>query len=355
MVLPRLTPVGYRPNFASFFGDPRPLVQGGILCPNKRCQTKLTRLNEVYNLRRVADLNDSYWLVSTRYRCTLCARSANLGVQNSFRSWERKIVENLPPEIAREFPLQFIAGGAIDKALHTFFTTCFTHGLGARYFSEALLAHHASRVPPLPPPPPSVPQQSPPTEMQAITPTSILQQQHQQQQQQHQQQQQQHPHHHQQQQTQYAPPPMQSLRQDIAPNYFHPPHASTSRPITPETTPSMMHQRVPPGYSHQPQPQPPPPPPPQTHPILPRSPESLPERTHHPALGDARDPRALRPPPVPPAFSHNTHHPADYTNTAALAKSAATTAHDDPAKEYDDGLTSHRDQRDPTCPDDACV
>jgi hypothetical protein len=334
-----------------FFWDPRPLVQGGIKCPNRRCQAKLSRLNEVYNLRRVMDLNDSYWLIGTRYRCILCSRSANPAAQRSFRSWESIIIDILPQDLRQEFPLHHTPSGAIDKALYAFMNTCYTHGLGARYFTEALLVHHTSRVPKLPeasqperePTPP--PQPPPQVQVTTVTPASVLaqqqqhqqqqhqqqqqlqqQQQHQQQQQQHQQQQQQHQQQHQQQQQQHQPqhqpppppqytvPPLQNARQDVSNSYYHPTHHPTSRPITPETTPSMMHQRIPAAYSH---PQPPqqlpqhPPPAAQTHTILPRSPESLPERTHHSAMGgDSRNTRALLPPPAPPGYTHhNTHHP----------------------------------------------
>lgn len=128
-----------------FLWDPLPLAPEGIPCPNDTCLNTLQRYGDAYHLRKIVDLNNAYWLIGTRYHCVSCGKASgsSSAVTSVFISWDQRIVTALPAEVSREFPLHVTHHEGIDKTLFAFLQVCFSHGLGVRYFSDAICTHHA--------------------------------------------------------------------------------------------------------------------------------------------------------------------------------------------------------------------
>lgn len=129
-----------------FAWDPLPLVSGGFHCPNQGCFNELDRLSDWVTPRKVNDMSGSYWIIGALYRCSSCAHSPDRSLQRTFLTWDPKIVNSLPSGVSCEFPLHLTPHGGVDKNLYSLMQTCLNQGLGAKYFSDALLAYHSEQA-----------------------------------------------------------------------------------------------------------------------------------------------------------------------------------------------------------------
>ena len=124
----------YNPRF--FIWDFLPLIDR-IACPKGHCNGSLVRRGNRERPRRVVDFNSCYWLMGSRYQCNSC--------DTSFNSWDSQLLSQLEgshPDIAAEFPAILTHWSGIDKKLFMFMSTCFSSGVGAKQFSDALRVQH---------------------------------------------------------------------------------------------------------------------------------------------------------------------------------------------------------------------
>jgi hypothetical protein len=112
-----------------FLWDPDVLVGAGIPCPN--CRTGLNRLCPIPRPRRCVDLDRNFWIIGYRYLCTNCVHPKSKKKTVTFRSWDPRIIENLPPSLAESFPIRLTYRSGISDSLFMFMRSCFQSGMGA--------------------------------------------------------------------------------------------------------------------------------------------------------------------------------------------------------------------------------
>ncbi|GBE88542.1 hypothetical protein SCP_1303580 [Sparassis crispa] len=129
----------YSPQF--FLWDPLPLTPHGIPCP--KCKTKLYRDGHVLYPRRVVDFDKAFWIIGYRYRCPSCIfpKSGKTG-NITFRSWDSRILAQLPPDLCAEFPAYLSRRSGMSQQVFQFMRSCFQNGMGAKQFSDTLRVQH---------------------------------------------------------------------------------------------------------------------------------------------------------------------------------------------------------------------
>ncbi|KAF6754755.1 hypothetical protein DFP72DRAFT_1009356 [Ephemerocybe angulata] len=120
----------YNPQFALW--DPMPLCPQGIPCP--KCKAPLQRHTHIPRPRRVVDFTECFWLIGYRYRCRDC--------KCTFRSWDKRVLDLLPPNLALEFPARLSHRSGTSKNLMEWVRMCFHGGMGAKQVSDCLRHQH---------------------------------------------------------------------------------------------------------------------------------------------------------------------------------------------------------------------
>ncbi|KAF5334096.1 hypothetical protein D9611_014996 [Ephemerocybe angulata] len=120
----------YNPRFVLW--DPMPLCPLGIPCP--KCKVPLQRHTHIPRPRRVVDFVECFWLIGYRYRCRSC--------KCTFRSWDKRILDVLPPTLAYEFPARLSHRSGMSKKLMEWVRMCFHGGMGAKQVSDSLRHQH---------------------------------------------------------------------------------------------------------------------------------------------------------------------------------------------------------------------
>jgi len=131
----------FNPRF--FLWDPEPLCQFGIPCPN--CKTTLQRHQVISRPRRCADFESTFWIIGYRYRCRKCTHPKSGKTTVTFRSWDRRILNVIPPALASEFPAHLSHRSGISLSLFSWMRSCFNYGMGSKQFSDALRTQHVLR------------------------------------------------------------------------------------------------------------------------------------------------------------------------------------------------------------------
>jgi hypothetical protein len=63
----------------------------------------------------------------------------------TFWSWDSKIIETLPVDLALEFPAQLSHRSGITLSAFHFMHSCFQNGMGVKQFSDSLRVQHLRR------------------------------------------------------------------------------------------------------------------------------------------------------------------------------------------------------------------
>jgi len=127
----------YNPRF--FLWDPLALCK---LIPCPKCRCPLNRHNVIPTPRRVVDFDSPIWIIGYRYRCHHCLHPKSGKNTVTFRSWDPRILNNLPPALATEFPAMLSHRSGMAKGVFSFMRLCFQNGMGAKQFSDALRVQH---------------------------------------------------------------------------------------------------------------------------------------------------------------------------------------------------------------------
>ncbi|KAH6901944.1 hypothetical protein BKA70DRAFT_1568128 [Coprinopsis sp. MPI-PUGE-AT-0042] len=121
-----------------FLWDPQALTQ--IPCPN--CKHDLNRHSYIKRPRRCVSFATTFWIIGYRYQCLRCTKAKVKGRNVTFRSWDSRIMDLIPPELAAEFPARLSHRSAIDVSTFEFMRSMFQNGLGSKQFSDALRVQH---------------------------------------------------------------------------------------------------------------------------------------------------------------------------------------------------------------------
>lgn len=130
----------YNPRF--FLWDPKALYKD-LPCPN--CSRVLHRHAVISRPRRCVDTTSTIFIIGYRYRCRHCLHPKTKKATVTFRSWDSRILSNLPSSLAAEFPALLSHRSGMSKPLFSWMRTCFQNGMGAKRFSDALLVQNLLR------------------------------------------------------------------------------------------------------------------------------------------------------------------------------------------------------------------
>jgi hypothetical protein len=123
-----------------FLWDPEALLLDGIPCPH--CSTKLHRHGSSRVPRRCVDLHRTFWIIGYIYRCPACVNVKSQKKTVTFRSWDTRIIQQLPRSLASQFPAMLSFRSGISESLFMFMRSCFQSGMGSKQFSDALRTRH---------------------------------------------------------------------------------------------------------------------------------------------------------------------------------------------------------------------
>lgn len=118
-----------------FIWDPLDHLATGIACPN--CCQRLTRDGIVKRPRRVVDLDHTYWIIGYSYACKSC----NL----KMRSWDKRVLQNLPRSLSAEFPAHLTWRSALSKGALGVLRSCIQNGMGAHQVADMFRMQHLRR------------------------------------------------------------------------------------------------------------------------------------------------------------------------------------------------------------------
>lgn len=122
-------------NYRWFYWDPDHLVEGGLKCPT--CNNPLHR-HGFTRPRRVVDLEDVYYMIGQRHLCRHCRHPRTNELSVTFNSWDSRIIERLPQDLAAEFPAWLSHRNALADSVLAVMRTCFQYGMGSKQFSNCL-------------------------------------------------------------------------------------------------------------------------------------------------------------------------------------------------------------------------
>jgi transposase-like protein len=122
----------YNPQF--FVWDP--LVLYKLPCPI--CGSKLHRHGVVDRPRRCVGAMGPIWIIRYRYLCSSCRHPRTQKQTVTFRSWDTRILNILPPALSAEFPARLTRRSGISKDLLMWMRACLANGMGPKQFSDAL-------------------------------------------------------------------------------------------------------------------------------------------------------------------------------------------------------------------------
>ncbi|KAJ3816684.1 hypothetical protein F5880DRAFT_1494027, partial [Lentinula raphanica] len=124
----------FSPQF--FLWDPDALIHG-IACPN--CKQSLHRNQLLERPRRIIDIDSSFWIIGYTYRCR------NSSCNKVYRSWDRRILCNLPPPLAAEFPAHLSWRSGLSLRALRVLRSCIQSGMGAHQVAAMFRVQHLLR------------------------------------------------------------------------------------------------------------------------------------------------------------------------------------------------------------------
>ncbi|KAJ6448574.1 hypothetical protein C8R45DRAFT_1132891 [Mycena sanguinolenta] len=130
----------FLPDF--FLWDPLDLVGSnlGVRCPD--CNNHhLTRNGVVKRPRRVVDIDNCFWIIGWTYAC----KKRDSGCGARFRSWDQRILERLPLQLAAEFPAHLTWRSGLSTRAFGVVRSCFQHGMGAEEVADLFRMQHLRR------------------------------------------------------------------------------------------------------------------------------------------------------------------------------------------------------------------
>ncbi|KAF8802776.1 hypothetical protein BYT27DRAFT_7111482, partial [Phlegmacium glaucopus] len=130
----------YNPRF--FLWDPKALYKD-LPCPI--CRRVLQRHATISRPRRCIDITSEFYIIGYRYRCVNCLHPQTKKKTVTFRSWDRHILGVLPSALAAEFPAYLSHRSGMSKALFSWMRMSFSSGMGAKRFTDALVAEYLLR------------------------------------------------------------------------------------------------------------------------------------------------------------------------------------------------------------------
>lgn len=131
-----------------FYWDPQYLLPRRVLpCPG--CQKPLTRHGKVERPRRVIGLEEAYYLMGVRYKCSNCRPPARNGKpqpqSTTFHSWDSRILDSLPVRLSSMFPAYLTSRSGLDKTAFRVLRATLGNGMGTKPFSDMLSNLHHRR------------------------------------------------------------------------------------------------------------------------------------------------------------------------------------------------------------------
>lgn len=123
----------FHPQF--FIWDPQCLYKD-LRCP--RCNTTLYRHGVISRPRRCVGIDVPFWIIGYRYRCPQCKHPKTGKATVTWRSWDRRILNVLPPVLAAEFPALLTHRSGISKAVFSWMRSCIQNGMGVKQVSDSL-------------------------------------------------------------------------------------------------------------------------------------------------------------------------------------------------------------------------
>ncbi|KAF7293600.1 3'-5' exonuclease domain-containing protein [Mycena indigotica] len=126
-----------------FIWDPLAILSTNfhLRCPNKECNHYLTRYGIVGRPRRVVEIDDCFWLIGYNYGC----RKSPDGCGLRLRSWDQRVLDQLPPELADEFPAYLTWRSGLSKQAFGVVRSCFQYGVGSAELSDLFRMQHLRR------------------------------------------------------------------------------------------------------------------------------------------------------------------------------------------------------------------
>lgn len=121
-------------NHRWFFWDPMALSGKTLSCPC--CSKTLTQNGFPAQPRRVAGIDESWFLIGQRYRC----RAPGCG--KGFISWDSRIMTQLSSTLRDSFPFHRSHRGASHSSVVTFLRNVLGQGLGTKQFSSIIKTQH---------------------------------------------------------------------------------------------------------------------------------------------------------------------------------------------------------------------
>ncbi|KAJ7205539.1 hypothetical protein GGX14DRAFT_568874 [Mycena pura] len=112
-----------------------------LRCPNAGCTHRLTRYGFVDRPRRVVDLDSCFWLVGYNYGCRKSAGGCGLRL----RSWDKRVLDQLPLELTAEFPAHLTWRSGLSTRAFGVVRSCFQHGMGSAEVSDLFRMQHLRR------------------------------------------------------------------------------------------------------------------------------------------------------------------------------------------------------------------
>ncbi|KAF8876295.1 hypothetical protein CPB84DRAFT_1966585 [Gymnopilus junonius] len=119
-----------------FFWDPLPLVDY-IPCPSGNlCTGKLVRHGYCEVLRRIINLENSFYLIYVRYRCNQCSPVC------TFSSCHPLVMAKLPKPLVAQFPAYLTKHSGLSKQVFSIMRCCFQNSMGGKQFADSLNVLH---------------------------------------------------------------------------------------------------------------------------------------------------------------------------------------------------------------------
>ncbi|KAJ7494155.1 hypothetical protein FB451DRAFT_1551319 [Mycena latifolia] len=98
-------------------------------------------LDTSFNLRCPNAEYSSFWLIGYNYGCRKTAGGCGLRL----RSWDKRVLDQLPPELAAEFPAHLTWRSGLSTRAFGVVRSCFQHGMGSAEVSDLFRMQHLRR------------------------------------------------------------------------------------------------------------------------------------------------------------------------------------------------------------------
>ncbi len=119
-----------------FLWDPDNLLPTGIACP--LCHVKLNRGGVVRRPRRVVETDHTFWIIGYSYECRGTC-------QKRFRSWDSRIIGQLPRSLAAQFPAHLTWRSSLSLHALGVLRSCIQSGMGAHQVADMFRMQHLKR------------------------------------------------------------------------------------------------------------------------------------------------------------------------------------------------------------------